>query len=140
MSEEQQKTKRRLPSCGHPMGDITPAEAEESKHMRPYTDTDSTLTASEVCARAPLKVGFVALKGSDIPRKAVLVFADAMEDVLRKHDSVKGDTWTFCDPRFLESKLTEEFQEWQGSHDPRELVDLANLAMMVWTRYHGDLL
>lgn len=86
------------------------------------------------------------LSPSDI-RPEILGFAAAMERTMRKHDPEKGDSWTDCDLEFLINKLKEEFGEVLSSidldsngpkiskHTIDELVDLANIAMML--RYRG---
>jgi hypothetical protein len=71
-------------------------------------------------------------------RVEVAIFARNMEAVLQRHDPIKGDTWRYCDPVFLEKKLVEEFHEWETDRNPYELVDLANLCMMVWSRHHKE--
>ncbi len=81
-------------------------------------------------------------------RPDVLEFAYAMEMVLRKHDRTKGDSWKYCDFCILVEKLTEEFHEVEEEFGAlmnydfdasteniqTEIVDLANIAMMIWDR------
>ena len=67
-------------------------------------------------------------------RVEVAVFARLMEGVLEKHDGVKGDTWKYCKLGFLEGKLQEEVNEYQNSEDPDELIDIANICMMIYNR------
>lgn len=66
------------------------------------------------------------------------MFARTMEAVLQKHDAVKGDTWKFCPVDFLEKKLEEETREYIDApcrvRDPMELVDIANICMMLYNR------
>lgn len=77
-------------------------------------------------------------------RPDVTRFGIAMEQTLRVHDPVKGDSWKTCDIDFLVDKLcNEETMEelataWNIEHDlaktGREAVDVANLAMMIYHR------
>ena len=63
----------------------------------------------------------------------------AMELVLDKHQEAKGNSWVSCNIQFLEDKLKEEFEEYQKERKPlakaEELVDLANIAMMLYDRH-----
>jgi len=73
-------------------------------------------------------------------RPEIQQFAEEMEKVMAKHDQKKGDTWKEPDERndtFLWGKLKEEYLECvsaENEEGPRELVDLANICMMLWTR------
>ena len=66
--------------------------------------------------------------------KVVEVFAGYMLDVMNKHQQMKGDSWKTCNLGFLEGKLHEEFAEYADSGDKRELVDIANICMMLYHR------
>ena len=67
-------------------------------------------------------------------------FVEEMEKVLSKHDKEKGDSWKTCDKEFLENKLKEEFREWKNTAVPLnkgvEVIDIANICMMLWHRYY----
>jgi len=79
----------------------------------------------------------ICLTGPCPLRNAVREFAEEMERIMQKHDPVKGDTWKTCPIEFLEEKLEDEFAEYKhGSfvRDERELIDIANIAMMLWYR------
>jgi hypothetical protein len=74
-----------------------------------------------------------------VPRKSVLEFAEAMEEVLAKNDFKGG--WDKCSDSYLARKLSEEFAELQQTFDfptkftkytPDEAIDLANICMMIW--------
>ena len=58
----------------------------------------------------------------------------AMETTLSRHQKAKGDSWKWCDIEFLENKLHEEYNEWKESGDKHELVDIANICMMLFNR------
>lgn len=104
-------------SCPHPMISMTPAELEEKK-----------LKVGD------LTVGFVQLKGTDAPRSEIQEFAEAMELMMRFHDPKKGDSWRHCLIGFLESKLLEEVNEYMESKETSELLDVANICMMLYMR------
>lgn len=58
----------------------------------------------------------------------------AMETTMSRHDKNKGESWKWCDVDFLKGKLKEEFEEYQDSGDKHELVDIANVCMMLFNR------
>ena len=62
---------------------------------------------------------------------AMLVMA--MESTLKRHEK-KGDSWKTCDVEFLKNKLYEEFDVWVNSGDKHELIDIANICMMLFNR------
>ena len=62
------------------------------------------------------------------------MFAMAMETTMSRHAKNKGDSWKWCDIDFLKNKLKEEFREYQESGDKHELVDIANICMMLFNR------
>lgn len=66
--------------------------------------------------------------------KVVEVFAGYMLDVMNKHQQAKGDSWKTCNIGFLEGKLHEELAEYADSGDKRELIDIANVCMMLYHR------
>ena len=74
-------------------------------------------------------------------RPTVMQFAEAMEKKLRQHDEEKGG-WEDCDFPFLFDKLEEEHDEvtniiekdFKNNRFPGELVDLANVCMMIWDK------
>ncbi len=73
-------------------------------------------------------------------RPAVMAFALAMEATLKQHDGKGGWSADDCSISYLQNKLAEEVAElFRGicaNEEPDgEAVDLANLAMMLWTRY-----
>ena len=68
-------------------------------------------------------------------RVEVAVFARQMEATMQEHDPIKGDTWKYCQIGFLEHKLEEEIEEYKhGGRNPDELIDIANICMMLWNR------
>lgn len=61
-------------------------------------------------------------------------FAIAMESQMKKHQKKKGNSWKWVNIKFLEDKLDEEYAEWKKSGDKHELVDIANICMMLFNR------
>ena len=82
----------------------------------------------------------------DIKHPQVITFAKAMDEVLCKNDHKGG--WQDCDINYLRFRLVEEMGEyfaWNVNYSPewceknkttikKELVDIANFAMMLWDR------
>ena len=82
----------------------------------------------------------------DIKHPQVIAFAKAMDEVLCKNDHKGG--WQDCDINYLRFRLVEEMGEyfaWNVNYSPewceknkttikKELVDIANFAMMLWDR------
>ena len=70
-------------------------------------------------------------------RDEIMEFAYAMETILSKHDKEKGDSWKECPLWYLESKLKEEMDELLScveKQEQQELIDIANIVMMLWHR------
>lgn len=67
-------------------------------------------------------------------RNEIELFAMAMETTMSRHDKEKGNSWKWCDIEFLKDKLLEEFDELQKTGDKHELVDIANVCMMLFNR------
>ena len=75
-------------------------------------------------------------------RPEVREFADEMERELRRHDPKKGDSWKSMDYVTLYDGLVsvidklDDLEHGIETHkqERSELVDLANLAMMLWHR------
>ena len=84
-------------------------------------------------------------------RREVLRFTDAMESILQKNDYKGG--WQDCNIQFLRARLIEELGEYfarvainieyeatkpldrrDKELEQKELVDIANFAMMLWDR------
>jgi len=61
-------------------------------------------------------------------------FALAMEQILRNHDKVKGNSW--IDPSFTIydclCRLEDELEEYRIDHNPDELLDMANFIFFAW--------
>lgn len=66
-------------------------------------------------------------------------FVEKMKLTLDLNQERKGDSWKTCKIEFLEGKLCEEIQEYLEAKTPmtkaNELVDVANVAMMLYNRY-----
>jgi len=67
-------------------------------------------------------------------RPEIELFAQAMENTMKKHDKKKGDSWKTEDVDWLRAKLVEEFEEYFDTFDKKELVDIANMCMMLYNR------
>jgi len=80
-------------------------------------------------------------------REAVKLFAERMEQVLKENDHKGGWGFQDCSTHYLACRLVEEvgevfakFAEVNDYHvDEKELVDIANFAMMLWNRNRGTL-
>ncbi len=80
----------------------------------------------------------------DIKHPEIIAFAKAMDDVLCQNDHKGG--WKDCERIYLDARLVEEMGEYfalvaKGSPSAvpseqrrKELVDIANFAMMLWDR------
>ena len=69
-------------------------------------------------------------------------FIVEMKLKLDQNQEKKGDSWVTCDIEFLQGKLREEIHEYynvEGSMiGARELVDIANMCMMLFIRYREE--
>jgi len=76
-------------------------------------------------------------------RKSIKEFAEQMEKVMQMHDRYKKDSWKTCKVEYLEKKLVEEYKEWQditmGCNAKDEVIDIANICMMLYHRYNSGL-
>ena len=75
-------------------------------------------------------------KGAYI-RPEVAAFAEMMESVLTDHDGNKGDSWKDIDVDVLWAQLHEKYDDLccfccGAQDDQKNLIDLANYAMMLW--------
>lgn len=68
--------------------------------------------------------------------KSVEEFADAMQRKLSANSFKGGWGKGKCTLKFLKDRLYEEIMEWarSGEEDPQELIDIANIAMMLYSR------
>jgi hypothetical protein len=66
-------------------------------------------------------------------------FTMKMRNVLEENEKQKGNSWASCDLQFLLDKLDEEVKEFKEANRPmaraEEIVDVANICMMLYTRY-----
>lgn len=66
-------------------------------------------------------------------------FVQEMNNKLDENQEEKGDSWNDCDLQFLFDKLDEEIKEFKDEPKPlakaHELVDVANICMMLYHRY-----
>ena len=80
-------------------------------------------------------------------RPAVRLFAEAMEKILRENDHKSGWGFRDCSNHYLLCRLIGEVGELFSKSsratdyyvDTKELVDVANFAMMLWNRAEGTL-
>ena len=72
-------------------------------------------------------------------REEIKEFAEAMEQVMQKHDRYKKDSWKDCKLDYLEKKLVEEYKEWKEGTTlcpaKAEVIDISNICMMLFHRY-----
>jgi len=61
-------------------------------------------------------------------------FFEAMEAEYERHHPEKGDSWKTCDRAYLENEVVRLSQVFVRTHDPSELIDIANMCAMAWTR------
>jgi len=66
-------------------------------------------------------------------------FVEQMKLKLDTNQKKKGDSWVTCDVKFLEEKLrgeiTEYYEEEGSMKSAQELVDIANVCMMLYHRH-----
>lgn len=62
------------------------------------------------------------------------LFVKRMEEEINKHNTVYGNSWQNEDIIFLEQRLTTKMTEFKLTKQPRKLISLANLAMLLYTR------
>lgn len=67
-------------------------------------------------------------------RPILLEFAEAMEGILRQNDYKGGWSADMCAIGYLEDRLVQEVGEYFGNRGIKELLDIANFAMMIWSR------
>ena len=69
-------------------------------------------------------------------------FIAEMKLKLDMNQTKKGDSWVTCDIEFLQGKLREEIHEYYDAEGSmigaRELVDIANVCMMLFIRYREE--
>ena len=75
-------------------------------------------------------------------RPEVEQFAEEMEEVMQKHDAEKGDSWKSMPIKDLEEILEGVIEDYRYAGDyweeMEELIDIANVAMMLWHRYKQE--
>ena len=84
-------------------------------------------------------------------RLEIEMLAVAMDVKMDRKQKEYGDSWKTCDIEFLRERLMGEFKEWHDgqynataivgrsaggiiSDERKELVDIANICMMLWNR------
>ncbi len=66
--------------------------------------------------------------------EALNTFVKDMESEIDKHGQVYGDSWKTENLAFLEQRLNVKINEFRLTKQPRKLISLANLAMLLHTR------
>jgi hypothetical protein len=66
--------------------------------------------------------------------KAVRLFAQRMNEKFLTRKERYGNSWMDCDVQLLHNKLDEEIEEFKKNKDPKELIDISNVAMMLYHR------
>ena len=59
---------------------------------------------------------------------------------MEQNESEKQDSWVNCDMKYLEFALGEEIREYNESGEKDELVDIANMCMMIYNRKCAQLI
>jgi len=71
-------------------------------------------------------------------RKEIKEFAEVMEKEMQRHDPKKGDSWKSMPIEGLKDILEGAIEDYRYAGDyweeMEELIDIANLAMMLWHR------
>jgi len=70
-------------------------------------------------------------------RDEILDFAKEMDKTMNRHQVSKGDSWKTCEISFLKNKLGEEYEEFIETVRPSELIDIANICMMLHHRINN---
>jgi len=66
-------------------------------------------------------------------RNEIMFFAQAMEDVMRKHDGEKGNSWKDMSYKKLQELLFEEVEESKNKCAKiEEWIDISNFCMMIY--------
>lgn len=70
-------------------------------------------------------------------RREIKAFAFQMEMEMRRHDPKKGDSWKTMNLGELRTLFSKSHRNWLWSltdNERHQLIDIANLAMMLWHR------
>ena len=62
------------------------------------------------------------------------IFTNKMIEKYNKKIISYGHNWKTCEIEFLDNRLTEEFIEYVKSGNPKELIDIANICWMLYSR------
>jgi hypothetical protein len=73
-------------------------------------------------------------KESDVLEEEVKIFVEKMKEKYNEKVLSYGHSWKTCDIDFLEQRLIGEFIEYIKSENPKELVDIANICWMLYSR------
>jgi hypothetical protein len=65
-------------------------------------------------------------------------FVDKMIDEINEHNNVYGNTWSDHATEFLEQRMTAKHTEFKLTHNPKKLVSLANLIMLLYIRLRDE--
>lgn len=71
-------------------------------------------------------------------RDEIMFFAQAMEEIMRKHDALKRDSWKDMTHEELQKLFLVEVKETQDENAmSKEWVDVANFCMMIYCNQEG---
>lgn len=62
------------------------------------------------------------------------MFIEKMGKEIDEHNTVYGNTWADHATEFLEQRMTAKYTEFKLTRNPKKLVSLANLIMLLYIR------
>ena len=65
-------------------------------------------------------------------------FVREMNQAVIERKNIYGDSWKNSKPEFLEQRLMAKMTEFKLTKNPKKLISLANLAMMLYTRLDNN--
>ncbi len=74
-------------------------------------------------------------------RPEILEFAEQMEKTMSRHDPQKGDSWKRMSIKQITNlfhKEIIEFREAKPDYRHHEIIDIANIGMMLWHRMQKE--
>lgn len=61
-------------------------------------------------------------------------FVEKMKGAITEHQAVYGNSWETTDLAFLKQRVFAKHNEYKLTSEPRKLISLANLVMMLYVR------
>jgi len=74
----------------------------------------------------------------DNEKLAVKEFVKAMQDRIKKYQSIKGDSWKTASIQHLMGRSTDNIDKYSFAPDPETILDSAAYAYMAWVKHHVD--